>query len=56
MICLVAIDALLREQTSADLFWKTLGSRTDNNLKHISRSLKAHKEELTFEKAVETLV
>ena len=56
MICFVAIDTLLREQTSAELFWKTLGARTDNNLKHLSRTSKPYTEELTFEKATEALV
>ncbi|CAF0933119.1 unnamed protein product [Rotaria sordida] len=53
IVCLVAIDALVRPHVSSDLFWTTIGSRIDNSLQYLSRKSKIYTDELTFEKAVE---
>ncbi|CAF2523118.1 unnamed protein product [Rotaria sp. Silwood2] len=53
VLCLVAIDALVRAHVSPDLFWKTVGSRIDDTLKYLSDTSKIYTDELTFEKALE---
>ncbi len=53
MLCLVAIDALIREQIAAELFWKSIGSRIDKKLEDLSSAQKTYKDELTLEKAIE---
>ncbi len=53
MLCLVAIDSLIREQVTSELFWKSIGSRIDTSLENLSRPPVTYKDELTFEKALE---
>ncbi len=53
VLCLVAIDALIREQIAAELFWKSIGSRIDKKLEDLSSAQKTYKDELTLEKAIE---
>jgi hypothetical protein len=53
VLCLVAFDALLRGIIPTELFWKTIGSHVDTNLKYLGRTSKPYNEEMTFEKAVE---
>ncbi|CAF4589024.1 unnamed protein product [Rotaria sp. Silwood1] len=53
VLCLVAIDALVRAHVSSDLFWKTVGSRIDDALKYLNDSSRTYTEEFTFEKALE---
>jgi hypothetical protein len=53
VLCLIAIDALLREQVQSELFWESIGSRIRGSLKNFSRAPKTYKDELTFEKVLE---
>lgn len=56
MGCYVGIDALMRERIAAELFWKSIGARVDKRLHNLNRPPRTHKEELTFDKAVEAFV
>lgn len=56
MKCFVAIDALLRERVTPELYWPTLGTRIDKRLQILTRPSKIYKENLTLEKAVEMFV
>ena len=52
----VGIDALIRERVAPESYWLTVGSRIDKRLKILTRPLKVHKEDLTFDKAVQLFV
>jgi hypothetical protein len=51
--CLVALDALIGSEKSSKSLWRTAASRIDRNLLYYSKPPKAHKSELTLEKAME---
>ncbi len=53
VVCLVALDALPRPETTSDKLFKVYAARIDSSLKFHHTPARTFETELTFEKALE---